>query len=429
MHTPCNRSQSFFVGVDSHKDSHTAVALSPFGEELFELKIGPLEKDFNELSERVKSVTSDTGLSPYVGLEDCHEYGARLASFLNTAGYPVFHVASTLVEHARKRTPHPEKSDAIDAKGAAQVMIQRIDTLPQYTVTKSSLLAKDIRELSRDREHLVKESTILKNQLHTLLYRILGAEYQYAFKDPFAQKALRHWMKLNPKGASSITLSSMKRKIKSLRHIREQIDEIKSELETLVLQSQGKTLVTTPGIGTIHAAEIVGEIGDITKFKSPGALAKYAGCAPRECSSGKSMRHYKTKSGNRKLNKAVHLVALAQVSPHGTVEARDYFEKKIKEGKSKAQALVCLRRHLLTSVWNMMKRDENFQLKKKSVTQREAREKQTSVIVQEFGDETEMTHGSSQQEIGMTEERSSIVHSTGVKTEEFLGEKMVTNTA
>jgi len=114
------------------------------------------------------------------------------------------------------------------------------------------------------------------------------------------------------------------------------------------------------GCGTVIAGMIASEIGDINRFHSPGALAKYAGCSPRECSSGKKHRHMKTKSGNRRLNCAFHRIALSQISHSGNDKAREYFKRKVSEGKSKSQALVCLRRQIVNIVWMMMRHKTEY---------------------------------------------------------------------
>lgn len=191
-------------------------------------------------------------------------------------------------------------------------MIQRIDTLPVYTLTEEAKIAKDIKDISLDREYLVKERTRIKNQLHTLLYRIFNTAYQAKFKDPFSVKALRYWMKANPKDASSFLVRSMKRKVKRLQQIRDEINELENELNALIKES-GHTIATASGCGIVIAAEIIGEVGDINRFHAPASLAKHAGCAPRECSSGKTIRWRKTKSGNRRLNRAFHRMALSQI--------------------------------------------------------------------------------------------------------------------
>ena len=350
----CERSKTLFVGVDVHKDTHTAVGLSPFGEKIFEMKIGNEATDFVSLVERTQGEAELAGLSPSFGLEDVHSWGERLSSFLVQQGLPVRAVAPILVDHARKHATHPEKNDSLDAQGVAEVMIRKIDSLPAYTLTKEAETAKNIRDISLDREHLVKERTRIKNQVHTLLYRMFNTEYAKEFKDPFSVKALRHWMKSRPKGVSPFLVRSMKRKVSRLTDIREEIMELEHELETLIKES-GHTIQTASGCGTVIAAEVIGEVGDISRFHSPAQLAKYAGCAPRECSSGRTVRWRKTRSGNRRLNRAFHRMALSQISRMGNPAAQAYFKRKVSEGKSKSQALVCLRRQMVNIIWMMMK--------------------------------------------------------------------------
>lgn len=353
------RERTLFVGIDVHKDTHTAVGINPFGEKVFELTIGNQQEDFQSLSDRVKASEQETTLSPHFGLEDCHGYGERLADFLVGVGYPVVHVPPILVDHARKRNTHPEKNDALDAYGVAEVMIHKIDTLPIYTVTEDSKKAKDIKGISLDREYLVQERTRIKNHLHTILHRIHNTEYRTQFKDPFSKKALTYWMRSCPKNTPPFLKRMMQRKVKRLMSIREEIKELETELDQLITDS-GHTLTTASGCGTVIAAELIGEIGDINRFHSPASLAKYAGCAPREHSSGKTFRHRKTKAGNRRLNRAFHRMALSQISRSGNEKAQAYFKRKITEGKSKSQALVCLRRQLINIVWMMMKHKTEY---------------------------------------------------------------------
>lgn len=348
-----------FVGVDVHKDAHTAVGVSPFGEKLFEITVGNYQKDFRSLAEAVESVSVKATLSPYFGLEDCSGFGERLSAFLLDEGYAVVHVPPILVDERRKNETHPEKSDSLDALGVAKVMLARSDTLLPYTLTPEAKKAKQIKEISVDREFLVSERTRLKNQLHTLLHRLWNTEYRTKFKDPFSLKAMRYWKARTPKSADPFLVRSMKRKAGRLLDLHEETAELEKELETLMKES-GQTIQTASGCGVTIAAAIIGEIGDINRFHSPAALAKYAGCAPRECSSGKTKRWRKSRSGNRRLNCAFHRMALSQISRMGNPATQRYFKRKVSEGKSKSQALVCLRRQMVNIVWMMMKHKTEF---------------------------------------------------------------------
>lgn len=361
-----NRSQTLFVGVDVHKDTHTAVALSPFGEKVFEMTIGNEAPDFISLVEKTKVEAARTGLAPNFGLEDVHSWGERLSSFLVEEGLPVVAVAPVLVDHRRSKMTHPEKSDSLDALGVAEVMIQRIDSLPRYTLSEEVQKAKQIREISLEREWLVKERSRLKNQLHVLLHRIHNTGYRTKFKDPFSKKALRYWLRSIPRGTDAILAQRTKRALRRLLDLREEIQEIEEELAGL-MEASGQTIITASGCGTVIAAELIGEIGDVARFHSPGALAKYAGCAPREHSSGKTIHWRKTRSGNRRLNRAFHRMALSQISRSGNDAARSYFRRKISEGKTKAQALVCLRRQLVNVVWVMLKHKTAYRYPQKKL--------------------------------------------------------------
>ena len=146
----------------------------------------------------------------------------------------------------------------------------------------------------------------------------------------------------------------MKRKVRRLLDIHTEVTDLEKDMIAL-LDAGGYTIQTASGCGMVLASSIVGEIGDINRFHSPGALSKYAGCSPRERSSGKKTRHVKTRSGNRRLNCAFHRMALAQISRMGNDRAREYFKRKVSEGKSKSQALVCLRRQMVNIIWMMLK--------------------------------------------------------------------------
>lgn len=350
------RERFLYVGMDIHKDNHTAIATNCFGQNLLELEISNSEKDFNSLVSIVERLSKTENLKPVFGLEDSYGYGLRLAKHLSEKGLLVKMVAPVLVDRERQYETHPEKSDLLDALGVAKVLIQRIDRLPNYSITKTDEIAKNIKELNIDREFLVKEQSRLKNQLHRLLHKAYNSNYREKFRDPFSLKALRYWRRRPlPKTENSpILKNQIKRKIKRLVAIREEVKEIENELKTLLSES-GQKLETMNGCGVALTASVLAEIRNIERFRSPQALAKYAGLCPREKSSGKTFRHIKTKSGNRRLNMAIHRIALSQISKSGNKRAKEYFQRKVSEGKTKSQALCCLKRRLIDIIFMMLK--------------------------------------------------------------------------
>lgn len=365
-----NRQQLLYVGMDIHKDTHTAVATNCFGQSLLELKISNSKEDFEALVQSVEQLSKEQGLSPVFGLEDSYGYGSRLAKHLFEQGLLVKMVSPVLVDRERQYATHPEKTDSLDALGAAQVLIQRIDTLPKYTITPQDELAKEIKELVLDREFLVKEQTRLKNQLHRLLHKAYNSEYREKFKNPFAVRALQYWFRYpvpKKENCSPVLKRQIKRKVRRLVDIRKEVKEIEGELDSLIQQT-GQHLQTMNGCGTVLTASVLAEVRNIDRFSSPHSLAKYAGLAPRERSSGKTFRHIKTKSGNRRLNKAIHRIALSQIGRNGNQYAKGYFQRKVSQGKSKGQALCCLKRRLVDIIYLMLKHRQPYSYPQEKLT-------------------------------------------------------------
>ncbi len=363
-----NPNQFLYVGVDIHKDKHTAVAANCFGHKLLELEFADTGEDFRRLVADIQNLANQENRQFIFGLEDSFGYGLHLAKYLFDSNLPVKMVSPVLVDRTRKYETHPEKSDSLDALGVAKVLIQRIDTLPDYSISITDELAKEIKELAMDRDFLVKEQTRIKNQLHRLLHKTYGSEYQAKFKDAFSLKALRYWRKYPtgkayPLADDSILKNQVKRKIIRLLDIRQECKEIENELKIL-LDRTGQQLPTMNGCGTVLASAVMAEIRNIGRFHSPAALAKYAGLAPRQKSSGKTIRHIKSKSGNRKLNMAIHRIALSQISKSGNQYAKEYFKKKVSEGKSKNQALCCLKRKLVNIIYMMLKHKQAYNYQK-----------------------------------------------------------------
>jgi transposase len=84
-----------------------------------------------------------------------------------------------------------------------------------------------------------------------------------------------------------------------------------------------------------------------------GQLARHAGVAPLDTSSGKHQRHRLDRGGNRQLNCALHRIAITQGRVHPP--ARAYLERKQNEGKSRREAIRCLKRQLARTVYSTLK--------------------------------------------------------------------------
>jgi hypothetical protein len=126
-------------------------------------------------------------------------------------------------------------------------------------------------------------------------------------------------------------------------------------------------LTTMPGLSIATASKLITEIGDISRFRNADKLAAFAGISPKNFSSAGKGHDETNKQGNRKLRSLFYFLAVSMVTvsahsgkPYQPV-FREYFLRKISEGKTKSQALVCIMRRLVNIVYGMMKNKTAYQ--------------------------------------------------------------------
>ncbi|WP_155357995.1 transposase [Acrocarpospora macrocephala] len=88
-----------------------------------------------------------------------------------------------------------------------------------------------------------------------------------------------------------------------------QADAIEAELKPLV-EPLAAGLLAVMGVSVLTAAKLLGEIGDIHRFRTTGAFARHYGTAPIPVWSGDSEVHRLNRAGNRQFNAAIHRIAL-----------------------------------------------------------------------------------------------------------------------
>ena len=135
------------------------------------------------------------------------------------------------------------------------------------------------------------------------------------------------------------------------RSLTRSIVELDRELEQRTTQT-APALLELPGCGALTAAKLLAEVGPIDRFHSDAQLARHSGVAPLEASSGRVQRHRLDRGGNRQLNAAFHRIAITQARVHPA--ARAYLERKQAEGKSRREAIRCLKRQLARAVFNTL---------------------------------------------------------------------------
>jgi transposase len=143
----------------------------------------------------------------------------------------------------------------------------------------------------------------------------------------------------------------MRAQVQQIKQLTRQATTIQRELLPLVRALQPR-LLELPGVGTLTAAKLISEIAGIERFKNPAKLARLAGIAPIPASSGNTNRLRLDRGGNRQLNAAVYRIAITQIRMHQP--AQDYLARRLSQGKTKPEAIRCLKRHLIRTIHTTM---------------------------------------------------------------------------
>ena len=143
--------------------------------------------------------------------------------------------------------------------------------------------------------------------------------------------------------------------LEDLRRIDAQMRDAKKKLATAV-RASGTTLTSLFGVGPIVAATVIGDARDVSRFADRDHFAAYNGTAPIEVSSGNRKVYRLSRRGNRRLNHAIHMAAVTQVSQRHS-DGRAYYERKRAEGKTPKEALRCLKRRISDAVFAQLQAD------------------------------------------------------------------------
>jgi transposase len=329
------------IGVDSHKSSLAVGVLDEIGRTLGVREFANNERGHELLINWAQGCARER----IIGIEGSGSYGAGLARALLKAGEDVREVPAFLSDRERKRSPSRGKSDISDAIAIARVVARGIGlSSPQRTE-----LFSDLKLLSDHRDQLIRARTQLINRTHKDLV-ISHPGYEGRIPKLNSNKNLKAAIALL-RGDPSVRAALIRDRIAEIRRAEDKIDSLEKQIVSAV-KASGTTLTELRGIGFIIAAKIMGEVGDLSRLRSKGSFAMLTGTAPLEASSGKTKRHRLNRGGNRQLNYALHVMALARW--RGDADTKAYMERLRSEGKSQKEAMRCLKRHLSNAVFRQL---------------------------------------------------------------------------
>ena len=332
------------IGVDPHKRSATIEVINEREQTIGEGRFGTDTDGY-----RAMLAAGRRHPDREWAVEGCNGIGRHVAQRLVADGETVVDVPAKLSARARVfATGQGRKTDPVDARSVAVVAL-RSTGLRRVQADDTTVA---LRLLVDRRDQLGRARTDLVNRLHTLLLELVPGG---AKKDLSAQQARALLATVRPRDVVGKTRRWLASElIHELVVIDKKIKIAKQELTELV-GTTGSRLLELHGIGPSGAARLLGDVGDIRRFASRAHFASWNGTAPIDASSGDHNRHRLSRAGNRRINRALHIMAIVQLR-HDT-EGRAYYRRRLAEGKPPLEALRALKRRLSDVVYRQMLAD------------------------------------------------------------------------
>jgi transposase len=330
------------IGVDPHKATHTAVAIDDAEHELDRVRVRATRRQLEQLRkwatpyrDRVWAIESAGGL------------GYLLAQQLVGAGERVLDVPATLASRVRLLgTGRSDKNDPNDARSVAIAALRAprlAEVQPADHATVLRLLAKRNLDLSRERNRTA-------NRLHVMLCELVPGGIP---KQLTVSKAVALLGAVNPVAAVDQTRHEMALElVDDVRRLDARRKVLKQRMAAAV-KASGTTVTDVFCVGPVVACLVLGYTGDVRRFRNRNHFAAYNGTAPIEMSSAGRRVHRLSRRGNRTLNYAIHMAAVGQIRQSHS-EGRAFYDRKVKEGKTKREALRALKRRVSDAIYRQL---------------------------------------------------------------------------
>ena len=333
------------IGTGPHKGSHTAVAVGAAGEPLGKLRVRACPDQAGKLVAWAQAWPERTW-----AVEGARGLGRLLARQLVAAGERVLDVQPELAARVRLlEAGDTNKTDPDDARSVA-VAALRSKGRQEVTVGGHAVVlkvrAKRHRDLSRTRNQVVC-------RLHAVLCELIPGGVP---DEITAGQAARIRGQVAPAGAVAQARCELAAELLAdIRHLDAQRREARKKLAAAVTAS-GTSLTEVFGVGPVIAATVIGDVITVARFPSRDHFAACNGTAPAGVSSGQRKIYRLSLRGSRRLNHAVHMAAINWIR-HKHSDGRACYQRKLAEGKTRKEALRCLKRRISDAIYARLRAD------------------------------------------------------------------------
>jgi transposase len=334
----------YVIGVDTHRDSHTAAVVEAATGGVVEHLTVPTDAfGFRRLAAFADEYT--TGRRVWA-IEGTGSYGAGLTTALLERGEWVVEIDRP----ARQARRNGAKSDDLDAVRAAREAMTR----DHLAAPRARGDREALRVLVTARQGAVVARTKAIGQLKALIVNAaqsLRDQLRRGTTDEQLQRCARLRTMPSHTIEHRATIRAIRGTARRALALEAEAAEYETELEQLVM-SICPSLLERPGIGTITAAQFLISWSHPGRIRSEAAFASLAGAAPIPASSGATTRYRLNRAGDRQLNRALHAVALTRLRIHEPTKA--YAAKRTAQGKTSREIKRCLKRAIAREVYRIM---------------------------------------------------------------------------
>ena len=326
---------AIIVGVDTHTDTHTAVAIDLAGRRLADVEVTACPAGYRRLLEWANT----HGTIDAIGVEGTGSYGAGLARFLTAADVTVIEVGRPNRQHRRRYG----KSDPADAEGAARsVLSGQAVGLPKAR----DGIVESIRTVHVVKRSAIKARTQAANQMTNLIITAPDATRDELRGLTPLKRARRAaaWRPGTSHDPATVTRRAIRALARRWLDLTTEINTHNTALDEMIAVA-APNLLAELGVSRDVAAKLLITAGDNPdRIRTEAGFAALCGVNPVAASSGKTTRHRLNRSGDRQANNALWTIARVRLSHDPTTRA--YGERRKAEGLSHREIVRCLKRYL-----------------------------------------------------------------------------------
>jgi transposase len=333
------------VGVDTHRDTHTAAVCDGRGRVLSQLKTAATPDGYGELLAWAGEVAA--GRQLVWAIEGTRHYGLGLARHLAAAGQQAAEIDST--PHVGKR--RAGKSDPIDAVRAARELLAR----PRPAQMRADGAREALRLLMIDRDNAVQSSKTARTLLTSVIVTAPASLREELRHLPAERRARACAALACPRGADQLTRvvhQTLIRLGQRATALAEVADDLEAQITVLVEDMAPGLVAAEFGLGVLTAAQILLSWSHAGRIASEQAFAMLSGTAPVPVSSGRTDRHRLNRLGDRQLNRALHVIAVSRMRSHPPTLA--YVERRRAEHKTDREIRRCIKRYLARHLYRTL---------------------------------------------------------------------------